>query len=244
MLWLILQWFSGWIWWVFLPIRKKLAVDNFSRCFPQEQPSQLRKSVGDMVTQYIFILFGKRATFAQMPDISTGGICLAGHGSAWDIVLLTLAEKHPVTIFLKEPNNPVLAMLIRYFRKKAKIEALYGRNCMDKAYQALDNGRLVLFVQDQRHNDGIDCQFFGQPCKTSAAFASMLHRSQAPLFGMWQVNQGSQVEVTVEKLEWNIPESKETAITELTQKSQDFYQQMIANKPYSWLWLHDRWKII
>jgi len=243
MLWIALRSIIGWLWWLFIPIRKNLAVANFQHCFPERTPGELRSGIGDIVVQYLYLFFGKRAHLALPEDIKGGGICLAGHGSAWDIALLSLAENVPVTIFLRKPSNRLLAKWITSQRARAGIEALYGRNCMNRAYKSLEAGRLVVFVQDQRHNDGINSLFFNRPCLSSAAFASMLHRTRAPLFGAWQRNDGSAIAITLERLNWTIPEDREAAIPLLTQQSQYFYEEKISINPASWLWLHDRWKI-
>ena len=244
MCWIALRTVLGWIWWYAVPIRKALAVRNYQNCFPERPVTELQTSVGDSAVQYLYLAFGWRAS-VHLPDgIAKGGVALAGHGSAWDIALLSLAEHLPVTIFLRRPTNWLAAMFIGHHRNRVNIEELFGRDCMAKAYKALDAGRLVIFVQDQRHNDGISTSFLGRQCRTSAAFASMVHRRKCPVFGIWQRNQGSQVEVDVRPLRWKIPKDRSQAIKELTQLSQDFYAERIAEQPHSWLWLHDRWKVV
>ena len=244
MLWVICRYFFGLLWWWFIPIRKRLAVTNFKQCFPQNKSHDLRIGMGDIVTQYVFLFFGKRARIQMPKDVLEGGICLAGHGSTWDIALISMAEQVPVTIFLRKPSGFLSATMIAYLRRSSDVQALYDRNCMTKAYQALKDGRLVIFVQDHRFNDGITTTFFSRTCLTSAAFASMAYNTKAPLYGAWQNNNGANITVTVERLHWTIPEDKNQAITVLTQQSQEFYQQKISQKPHAWLWLHDRWKIL
>jgi Kdo2-lipid IVA lauroyltransferase/acyltransferase len=243
MLWIICSRFFGWLWWWIIPIRKKMVIANYQHCFPKRPIQELRISIGDIVTQYIFLLFGKRAQVELPEDLSRGGVCLAGHASTWDIALISVAEHIPITIFLRKPSGYFSAKLIEYLRRDADIQALYGRNCLPTAYRSLQEGRLVIFVQDHRFNDGIPSTFFNKECLTSPAFASMAYNTNAPIYGSWQYNKGSNIKVNITKLEWKVPSNKEHAIQSLTQKSQDYYQQMISEKPYSWLWLHDRWKI-
>ena len=243
MLWLICRSVVGWIWWCFIPIRKRLAIQNYQTCFPKRPVQELRQSVGECITQYIFAVLGTRAQISMPPELSNGGICIAGHGSAWDIALISLAEQVPITIFLRRPSGFWSARFIEYLRQTGDIEALYGRDCMEKAYRSLEAGRVIIFVQDQRHNDGIETEFFGSPCLTSAAFASMAYNTRRPIFGAWQSNIGANIHVAIQRLHWDIPSNREQAIRVLTQQTQTFYQTMITQKPYSWLWLHDRWKI-
>ena len=72
----------------------------------------------------------------------------------------------------------------------------------------------------------------------------MAYKTKAPLFAAWQKNKGANISVCIERLDWQIPEERTTAIVSLTQKTQDYYQQKITENPYSWLWLHDRWKTV
>ena len=67
-----------------------------------------------------------------------------------------------------------------------EIDGLYGRGTYVQAERALSSGRLVVFVMDQRHNDGIRTQFLGRSCLTSAAFGRMLQHHQPRLYGAWQ----------------------------------------------------------
>ena len=244
MLWIVLRIIIGWLWWYIFPIRKALAIRNYQSCFPERPVTDLQKSVGDSVVQYLYLAMGWRASVHLPEGIEKGGIVLAGHSSAWDIALLSLADQVPVTIFLRRPSNRILAKFIAHHRNRSNIEGLFGRNCMARAYEALGEGRLVVFVQDQRHNDGITTSFFGRPCQTSAAFASMLYRQKGPVFGMWQHNEGSRIHVDVRPLRLEIPNDRQQAITVLTQQSQNFYADKISEKPHSWLWLHDRWKVV
>lgn len=188
------------------------------------------------------MVLGRRTILVHPPTIKKGGICIAGHGGGWDLALLAVATAYPVTIFLKRPTGTIAKRFIEYYRTKHDIEPLYGRGTMPQAYEALQRGRLVIFIQDQRLNDGIHTTFFGKACKTSAAFAVMAWRTKAPLYGIWQWKSNSEHHCQIEPLDWEIPQDLQTATHELTQKTQDFYEKKIKANPYSWLWLHRRWK--
>ena len=53
----------------------------------------------EMVWGYIELAMGRRAVVHGAEQIQNGGICLAGHGGAWDLGLISAAEKIPTTIF-------------------------------------------------------------------------------------------------------------------------------------------------
>lgn len=234
----------GWIWWVLLPVRKRLAVANYVACFPERDPGELRRTVGELVLGYLELALGRRAEGRGLDLLRGGGLVLAGHGGAWDLCLISAARELPVTIFVRQPSNPLAAWLIARARRRADIELLPPRGSMEAAYRALERGRVVVFVQDQRHNAGIPVPFFGRAAWTSPAFGAMAWRTRAPIFGVWQGREpGGRHWVAAERLDWAIPADREAAVRALTEQSQRFYEQKIRSRPWSWLWLHDRWKV-
>ncbi len=232
----------GWIWWLLFPVRKKMAIRNYRRAFPDRSPSELRRTVGEMVWGYIELAMGRRAVVHGAEQIQNGGICLAGHGGAWDLGLISAAEKIPTTIFVKTPTNPVLAWWIKRLRERANIELLPPSNSALSAFRALKRGRLIVFVQDQRHNAGIPVPFFGQPAWTSRGFAVMATRTQAPTFCAWQWRDPEQGihHIQIESLA--IKDRSPDAEEQITQQTQQFYEEKIRTRPHSWLWLHNRWR--
>lgn len=235
-------WFIGWLWWTLIPARKRLAVENFRRCFPERDPAELRRGVGEMVRGYVDLVRGKRGRVQDIELLAQGGIFLVGHCSAWDLALVSVAEQVPVTIFVKTPSNRLVAWIIERLRRRTGMELLGPDGSMEAAYDALARGRVVTFTQDQRRNRGLAVPFFGRPALTSAAFASMAWRTRAPLYGGWQWVRDGRYEARIVRLDWPIPEDREQAIRELTARSQRFYEATIRSAPWSWLWLHDRWK--
>ncbi len=238
----MLTWLLGWFWWLVLPVRKRLAVQNYRRVFPDRSPGELRRTVGDLVVSYLHLAIGRRIDVQGVEALKGGGILLAGHGLCWDLALVSLARQAEVTIFVKPPSNPTAARWIEKARVAARVELLPPSGSMQAAYDALERGRVVMFLLDQRHNKGIAVPFFGRPALTSPAFASMLWRTRAPLFVGWQWREGGRYQAMVEPVQWPIPDDREVAIPQLTARTQRYYEERIRQDPPNWLWLHDRWK--
>jgi KDO2-lipid IV(A) lauroyltransferase len=234
----------GWTWWLILPVRKRMARANLLAAFPDADAGQLRRTVGGVAWGYIELLFGRGAQVDGAEQVPPGSICIGGHSGSWDLILLAVARVVPTTIFVKTPSNPVAAWVIGKLRARVDLELLPPHDSMQAAYAALEAGRMVIFVQDQRHNRGIEVPFLGRPARTSAAFASMLHRTRAPVVGLWQERNASGHRAWLERLEIHIPENREEAIESLTRESQDYYGGRIADNPPNWWWLHNRWKRI
>ena len=233
----------GWLWWWVIPIRKQLAIDNYSAAFPDRDPRELRRTVGELVCGYVDLALGRPVHLAHMDLVQQGGICLAGHGAAWDLALCAAAKAVPATIFVKLPSSRLAAWWITRMRERSNIELLAPTGSTFAAFRALRKGRLVVFVMDQRFNDGIRVPLFGRPARTSRGFALMLHRTKAPVFGAWQWrDERGNHRLAIEALHPEIPADPEEAIPSLTAWSQAWTERMIRTAPHSWLWLHDRWK--
>jgi KDO2-lipid IV(A) lauroyltransferase len=241
----VLSWLLGWVWWLLLPVRRSLACDSFRRCLPDLQPGpHLRRSVGTLVAQYIGLLLGTRCTIEGLEHARGGGLCLAGHFAAWEIMAASLAREIPVTAFIREPSSPLAARLITWLRGRGTdLELLTASDSPRRAYDALEAGRLVLLLQDQRHNDGIMTTFFGRPCRTSPAFGAMAWMARPKLLTIHQWRDGRRHRARIEPLDLPIPDGRRAATVALTQASQDFYEDIIRRHPDGWLWLHDRWKL-
>lgn len=236
--------FFGWLWWSVLPVRKRLAIDAYARCFPERDPGELRRTFGEMVEGYVALWRGERCEFEGLDELAEGpGLVLCGHFGAWDLTLVAAGKVRPMTAFVKTPSNRLIAWWIERRRQRGGVELLPPRNSIRAAYRALEAGRFIAFIQDQRHNDGIAVPFFDRPALTSEAFAAMAWRTRAPLYGVWQWKEGGRFRARVERLRWEIPAEREQALVELTARSQAWYEEKIRLRPHSWLWLHDRWKM-
>ncbi len=235
--------FFGWLWWWVLPVRKRLAIDNFQHAFPERDVGELRRCVGELVMGYVDLALGRRAVVHGAELLSRGGICLAGHGGAWDLGLISAGSDIRATIFVRTPANRLAAWWITRCRRRSGLELLPPSGSALSAYRALRNGRMVVFVQDQRHNQGICVQFFGRQAWTSRGFGVLAARTGAPLFGAWQWrDEDGQHHIQLERLQLDIPDDPDAAVVALTEASQRFYEEKIRQRPHSWLWLHDRWR--
>ena len=233
----------GWIWWLVLPLRRKLAVANHQAAFPERDAGELRRTVGELAWSYVELLLGKRAQIEGLEHLEGGAIALAGHFGGWDLAMVSLAEATPVTVFVREPRDRIPAWIIRRIRRRTGMELLAPRGDKAAAYTALERGRVVLFIQDQRHDDGLLSPYFGRPVRTSAGFAAMAWRCEAKPVGIeqWRDDNGRH-QVRIRPLELPIPDDREQALAALTDASQRFYEQVVRRRPWAWWWLHDRWR--
>ncbi len=241
----------GGLWWWGLPVRRAVARDQLRQSLPEVAPGPtLRRAVGSAAVGYLELLLGRRAHWtgtaeARRRIATTGGICLAGHGGAWDLAMVCCATEVPLTVFVRAPSSRLAAAALAALRRRhgADLELLPPAGSMGAAAAALARGRMVVFVQDQRHNRGLPVPFFGRPAWTSAGFAALAHRSGAPLFGAWQRRDpDGRVRGEMRPLDWPVAASRAAAVAALTARSQAWTEAQIRRWPADWWWLHKRWK--
>lgn len=243
----------GWLWWTVLPVRKRAALSQLRASGLDCPPGPtLRRAVGSAALGYLELLLGRRARWHNTETVAAaisgrGGICLAGHGGAWDLAMVSCAHHLPLTVYVREPSSAVARRALLWLRERtgADLELLPPGGGLADAERALARGRLVVLVQDQRHNGGLPVPFFGRPAWTSAGFAVLAHRHPGlPLFGAWQRRTDSGlVEGIFEQLHWERPTARAEAVAELTARSQQWVEGKVRGAPADWWWLHKRWKV-
>lgn len=230
------------VWWVLIPVRKRTAIASFRQYFPDHPVEDLREMMKLIILQYFHVLLGIRAKI-KLVDPPSAGICICAHGMGWDVSMLTFGPLFPLTVFFKKPTNRIAAWLIERLRKEAQIDGIYKGNSMEAAHKAIESGRLVCFVVDQRYNRGIKSLFFGHPCLSSPAFAALYWKHKTPIFTAWPSYRNQQFHLTFQKIDVPAYSDRESCLMELTQMGQDWVESQIRHKPAHWLWLHKRWKL-
>lgn len=249
-----LAWLLAWTWWWLLPVRRRVAVANLARALPGERPRPvLTRMMHDLVLGYLelarFDLDRKRGLppavrveveRAGLPD---GALVLGGHGGSWDLALLASAHVIPVTIYLKTPADPWTRRWLTEVRTRHGVEGLLTGAGMGEGYAALERGRCLYFIQDQRFNRGLPVPLFGVPARTSAGFAAAALRTRRPTWGVWPVRVGrAHHRVVYRPLPLPSPTGDPDAdLLAGTLAANRFYEERIRETPHGWLWLHKRW---
>ena len=165
---------------------------------------------------------------------------LTGHSGAWELMGLATSRDLglPITVIVRQPASESVRARLETLRRRIGLEVLSPSGSFFQAAKAYDQGRVVVFLLDQRHNKGEPLQFFGRPAWTSRGLALLSARKNAPVFGAWATRTGLGRHLFV--LYDKIPRSGETLGD--TQAMLGFTEERIRECPEEWLWLHDRWR--
>ena len=249
-------WFSrslAWLWWVVVPFRKAVAVDGFSRTFPNLPVGpNLRRSAAELVMGYVELFRETRRPSVVLTvdgaDVihehlgrDQGMIFVAGHFGSWDLLgpMVCRQEALPATVVVKTPKWKPAADFVHGMRLDFGMRLLPPRGSFPEIMEELASGRIVVFLLDQRYARGIPVPFFGRPAWTSPAVAVAAQRSGVPVFGLDYWREG----VGQHRARFTGPLEMVGDIETDTATIQSFYEKCIRERPHGWLWLHDRWRV-
>lgn len=242
-------WLLAWIWWLFFPIRRGEALQNLQRALPMLPPrSTLVRMMRELILGYLEML-----RFSSLAITVTGaegprehpGIMLGGHSGSWDIGLLVCGDQVPTASFLHRPGSRWVEDWLTTLREAHGVLCLWDGSSLKEGLAVLDSGRNLFFVQDQRLNRGMLVPFFGQPARTSVAFAAAIQRRPGrPVWTAWCYRLGiGRHHVHFAPFPMpersNDPEEDRRILTEAANR---WYEERIRERPWGWLWLHRRWK--
>jgi KDO2-lipid IV(A) lauroyltransferase len=145
---------------------------------------------------------------------------------------------------VRTPADPWTRRFLAAQRAAHDVVAFDTGARMDAAYAALDAGRSVFFVQDQRHAKGVPSPFFGRPARTSVGLAAAHLRTGRPIWAVWQRRVGVGAH-HVWAAPLPLPPRTGDATADLqaiTDACNAWYEARIREHPHGWLWLHRRWR--
>lgn len=236
----------SWVWWLLIPVRKKVAVDNLSHALPGLPPGPaLRAAFASLSLGFIELLQVPhgRVTLSYHGDPGLlerglGGqasLFIGCHSAGFEAATHLFADRVPTSAFVRPPRQEGARLLME--RLRGALETLPPHGSMALGYQALEQGRTLMFALDQRRAEGIPVRFFGRPAWTSPAVAVAAKRTGLPVFGGWIRRSAPGVlHAHIERIEL------EGDIERDTQRMSDWMEAHVRREPDSWLWLHDRWR--
>ena len=172
-------------------------------------------------------------------------IFVSAHFGNWEIATLSATQAGlGVTEIYRAANNPIVDGIINHARRVMGSElAPKGSVAARRAVAALQQGRHIAMLVDQKMNDGIPVPFFGRDAMTAPAAARLALRFDCAV-----------VPVRVERLPrahfrivadppidyQRTGDTQRDTLALMTQVNQ-VLERWIRDKPDHWFWLHRRW---
>jgi len=257
-------WWVAWFWWLVLPVRRDVAASNLAQVFPEMDAATrgrtLRRSVHDLALGYVELLGCLRRPERFEPTCGSDGLhrltdrqeqglpCLVlqGHFGSFDLIMLAMGRGRGMELscVVNAPTDAWAATLVEHARVARGVELIPPRHSMDKVYDAVERGRVVIFPADQRVNHGLELDFLGRPALTGTGLAATARKTRVPVFFVWQQREGTGrhvMHVSPEiELEWT--DDRDADIARATAVFNEVLGDRVRRRPHGWLWLHKRWR--
>jgi len=256
---------GGWLFKTFGPLTstQKVVTNNLKLAFP-DMPETERaalctkqwENTGRTTAEFPImdrIVFDPNRVeiegFERLKDIAASGrpvVFISGHLSNWEVMnAAILKAKVPYMITYRAANNPYVDERIRKGRAAYGVSmfAPKGSDGAKELLIALNEGKSVGLMNDQKFNRGVATPFFGHMAETAPGPARLAQR-----FGT--VLQPLTIR-RLNKARFRVTVHAPIAVAETGHKAQDiettvcritaFIERAVRDNPEEWFWVHKRW---
>jgi len=250
----------------FSPARRRIAIDNLRRAYPEKSAPALIK-----ITKGVYRNIGiVAAEFFQIPSLTRknihkfveyeglenyrnalakkkGVLLLSAHFGNWELAITALAfPEQPVNFIYRPLDSPVLEDLVTYVRTCAGSKHLPKDRAMMQIFRSIKKNEMVgiLIDQNMTRNEGLFVDFFGRPSCTSNGPALLALHTGAPVIPAFMVRmQNCKYRFVIGKeVELINTGNLEADIFTNTQNFTRIIEDFIRRYPDQWLWIHQRWR--
>lgn len=249
-----------------LKIRRRVAVNNIGRAFPEMDEAQRQavarrsfQNIAKMALEFVrfpvlsdqevreLVEFEGLEHFDALMAEHCGAPLVTGHFGNWELMGAALAVRgYPVTFVAKAQKNKLVDHYINDFRRGKGAKIVHLGIGIRQVIKALRNQEFAALVSDQdARKHGIFVDFFGIPSSTHASAAALALKNGTPvIFGSCFRQADGHHRVVVERIDTAGYEGGATAenIHAVTQAYTAALEAAIRRAPDHYFWVHRRWK--
>lgn len=250
----------------FLPVRKKLVLNNLRRSYPEKTEQEIReiarRNYRHIFATFFEIFWLSRLTanqvrkYVRMPQMDfmskqlakgKGLIMLSGHFGNWELIALAvgLLSNLSLTIIVKKQRNPYVDKVMTAMRTKFNNTVVDMDNAPREIIRKLrENGVVAMLADQSGPEEGLFINFFNRPASTHLGPAVFSLRTGAPIvMGFIIRNDNGMFDVAFEEIPMDdITGTDEEKIKTLTERHVKMLEKYVRLYPDQWLWMHKRWK--
>jgi KDO2-lipid IV(A) lauroyltransferase len=251
---------------VLTPRRRRIAVTNLARAFPDVAPTT-RRQLCRRSYQHFGVMLMELAAFLARPleetlariridgleHVQTAmhqhgrALLLTAHLGNWELLPAACRlTAYRLSVVLRPLDAPWLDRLATRLRERSGVELIDKRAALRPVVRALARGGMVGILLDQNaaRREGVFVPFFGRAASTSRSMAVLALRTHTPIVPAFiRREEGGTHRVVIEPA-LPLPPSQdlEGAIVALTARCTEAIEAAIRGAPDQWLWMHDRWR--
>lgn len=257
----------------FLPLRKRVVLDNLRRVFgaavPAAEIDRLAQAhyahlwrLGVEFFKFRWLSPAQKRALVRVENLDAfvrafngnkGVLILTGHFGNWEVATVAGIQSYPEVHgrfhFVRRPIKPrwLDALVNRRFAK-AGFGVVGKRGSLDRIVERLEAGDVIVFPFDQHAGkpDGIDVEFFGHAAGTFKSLAIIALATGAPVLpaAAWREPDGRHVLRFEDPLPVVDDENTNEAIRRTTRAFNAALERLILRHPEQWYWVHRRWKSV
>lgn len=256
----------GNLFYFFIPIRKKVVLENLATAFPEKTISELRK-IARHTYQSITITFSELLLFNSLSSEqmkaqlsgekfeelkslvaqNKGVVFWTGHIGSWEVggTALALHLEKPFYNLAKKQSNSAMNDLLMKARETHGNKMIWLGTSVRHLIEVLRSGGIVGIVGDQRGPvDSPRVQFFGKPTPFYIGTATIINKTDCNAILAASVREkNGKYRAIVETLnKENLPEEQSERILEINQRYACFLERVIKEYPDQYFWMHKIWK--
>lgn len=253
-----------------LPVHR-VALDNIRQAFPELPAAEHRRiareawdNLGRTAAEYVhldriwdFSLEHPNtgririppeavARFEALRDDGRPALIFAAHLANWELPAIA-AARHGLAaaVLYRTPNNPAVARDILALRAGSMGELIpAGIAAPIRMMEALEAGKHVGMLVDQRFGRGPRVPFLGRPAASNPLLARMARRFDCPVHGARAIRLpggGFRLELT-EAIALPRDASGRVEVEAATALLNRIVEGWVREHPGQWLWMHRRWR--
>jgi KDO2-lipid IV(A) lauroyltransferase len=235
-----------------LGIRRRVALDNLARAFPEKpEPerrgiaraayAQLGRSLVELVLPMPAVEFDGWEIYERARAEGRGVVCAIAHYGNFELLARAVARRG---VKLTLIGRRLRGAFNRWLVASRGVRTLPDRGSSAAALAALRRGEVLAIAVDQnmRPSRGVFVDFFGTPASTTPAAAVYALRARAPLLFAYSVRSNFRTHVVKVCGPFETAKSGHEAVVDLTQQLTRAVENAVREHPDHWFWVHRRWK--
>ena len=249
----------AWLVWHLAPIRRRVVLINLRLCFPAKTEAEVRTLARAHYGALALGLFETCAAWWSDPgewpphrilggehlrqamDRGHGVILLTAHFTTLELCARLMSATFPVGALYRDPNNPVIAHLMRGQRERHTSIAVHFDD-LKGLIRALRAGHAMWYAPDQGKRTKLSeiLPFFGVPAVTNTATSKLAQMTGAPVvpyFGRREAD-GSYTLTLLPALD-NFP-TADSAVDAV--RINRLIEEYVRLAPEQYFWVHKRFK--
>ncbi len=254
------------LWFDLLRIRRKVALDNVQKSFPDwshKKVVQVARSslvhMGRTIVDFNTLAWISPKQLSESVDMQNnhlleealkngkGAILLAAHISNGDMGISALSNKgYPIFLISKRFTNVWLDDVWFTVRGRFGTKFIAPRNSSYDILKALKANGVVVFVLDQFMGPplGVKTTFFGRETGTATGLALFAQKTGTPVLPCYAYLQknGRYCVRFKPAIPFEDLGDKNKNLQHMTQKYTDSIEEIVREHPEQWMWIHRRWK--